>query len=348
MHDEDDELRQVTGVTKARHETPTLEYKAGRAIEKAFRELIQNKYLYQNQTVDLEPMLEPLKKAIHQAMRSYCTPNIGGGGPTGPTPIDITEPRFAELCREVATRPWHLCTRHIGDSNYEGRVTRVARGGIFEVVTSAIEDMFIAFLLPSVQLDCQGVCKCEKTFSAHVTSCGSPYSQPWGHVKGPHTEQLFFPIYRCEGCSKFVYTMLVKRKGLKLQLCGITPRRKVLITQKLPEEVRAILGDAEQAVAEGDVFAAIYHLRTVVEHYVKGRLGLPPKAKSNGDDLITQYNATIKDGLKSTLPSLLTSWQFLSEALHAREGTAEDYNRHRDQVCRHIEIIVMMSSDALA
>lgn len=347
MYSYEDEVAKICGVMAGRPETPVVEIEAGRAIERAFRELIQNKYLYQKQEVDLKPMLEPVKEAIEQALIHYCTPQVGGGRPVGPRPTEVTPTRFAELCKEVSTRPWILATRHMGDSDMDVQISKVARTGVSQPLGSPIKDMHMGFLLPSVQLQCLGVCKSEKTFSAHAKSRGNPYSQPWSLEKSAETEQLFFPIYRCEGCSKFAYTMLVKRKGLKLQLCGISPRRPVKVSEKIPKNLSPILQDAEQSVAEGDLFAAIYHLRTLVEHYVKGRLGLPLKEKRNGDELIALYNATIAEGLKSTLPSLLASWQFLSEALHAREGKSEDYTQHRDAVCQHIEVIALLGDRAL-
>ena len=345
-YDYNDEVAKITGAMPARPESPALEIEGGRAIEKAFRELIQTKYLYQKQEVDLAPLRAPVENSVNTALGYWVTPKIGGG-PSGPKPVKVTSERFTVLCKEVAMRPWLLGTRHKGDSDTDRTISRAASMGISQPLNSAYDDMHMGFLLPSVQLQCQGECKSEKTFSGHFMSRGNPFSQPPGARKGDETEQLFFPIYRCEGCSKFVYTLLVKRKGLKLHLCGISPRRPLKVSNKIPEALSPILQDAEQSVAENDVFAAFYHLRTLIEHFVKGRLGVPLKTKANGDDLIAQYHATIKDGIKSTLPSLLASWQFLSEALHAREGEPEDYTKHRELVCKHIEIIEIMGNDAL-
>lgn len=346
-YDYDDEVAKVTGAMPARPESPALEIEGGRAIEKAFRELIQTKYLYQKQEVDLASLRAPVENSVNAALGCWVTPSIGGGGPSGPKPVKVTQERFAVLCKEVAMRPWILGTRHKGDSDTDRSISKAASMGIPQPLSSPYDDMNMGFLLPSVQLQCRGECKSEKTFSAHFKSRGNPFSQPPGFVKADETEQLFFPIYRCEGCSKFVYTLLVKRKGLKIHLCGISPRRPIKVSDKIPEALSPILMDAEQSVAENDVFAALYHLRTLIEHYVKWRLGVPLKAKTNGDDLIAQYHATIKDGIKSSLPSLLASWQFLSEALHARDGEPEDYTKHRDLVCKHIGIIGMMGNDAL-
>lgn len=343
MYTYDDETYSVVGSGPSRPESPVLEIEAGRAIEVAFRRLIQEKYLYQNQVVDLSQMEKAIQDSVKGAEAKSRESNIGGKS-SADMPGNLTPERLKELYREVATRPWILGTRHVGDTDNERQITHYSRGAA--ALGASIWDMGLGFLLPSVQLQCLG-CKAEKTFGGLVTSRGNPYSQPWGLVKSSETEQLFYPIFRCGGCSKFAYTMLIKRKGLKLQLCGITPRRPLAVSNKIPEALAPILRDAEQSVAEGDLFAAMYHLRTFIEHYVKQRLGVPMNEKRNGDDLIARYNATIIEGIKGTLPSLLTSWQVLSEALHSREGELEDYTKHRSDTCQHIEIITLLGEKAL-
>ena len=348
MYSYQDDDSNLTGVMTGRPESPTLEKEAGRAIEKALKKLIEVKYLYQKQAVDLTPVRKPLQEAIENSLASYLTPSLGGGGPTGLKPLEVTPDRFDELCAEIAERPWILRTRHLGDNVNDRFVSKIVQSGVSKPVNSPIKDMHIGFFLPSVQLQCLGTCKSERTFSGLSTSSGNPYSQPWGLAKGPETEQLFFPIFRCEGCSHFAYTMLVRRRGLKLQLCGITPKRPVVNSEKIPTEIAPILKDADQSVAEGDLFAAFYHLRTLIEHYVKQRLGLPKTEKAKGDDLISRYNETIIEGLKGTLPSLLLSWRFLSEALHAREGSADDFSEQRELVCKHIEVVARLGVTSLA
>jgi hypothetical protein len=346
VYNYEDETYAVVGGGPSRPESPALEIEAGRAIERAFRSLVEDKYLYQKQEVDLSEMEKPVADSVLKAAIRRGAPRMDGSGPFGPEPQKVTPERFKELCREVAARPWILGTRHVGDSENERLITHHSRGYMGPLETP-VPEMNLGFLLPSVQLQCLGSCKSEKTFMALVTSKGNPYSQPWGLIKSSETEQLFFPIFRCVGCSKFAYTMLVKRKGLKLHLCGMSPRRPAKPTGYLPEALAPIYSDAEQSIAEGDIFAAIYHLRTLIEHYVKGRLGLAPKEKRNGDDLIAQYNSTIVEGLRGTLPSLLSSWQTLSEALHAREGKPEDYTKHRDAVCKHIQVVATLGDEAL-
>ncbi len=229
-----------------RPESPALEGAASKAIEDAFRELIEKSYFYQKVTVDLTDMDEAIKQSIEQEKieRSRSI-----GPLRGPGPIEATRERLEKLHGEVQARPWRLATRHTGDDPTMREIHRFARTGGQPLGTD-VTDMNLNFYLPPVRLHC-ATCKSVTAFTALVSSTepglGSLY--PRKVVGG--TEQIFFPKYRCEMCRKVVHTMLIRRVGLRLHLCGFAPRREALPVKGLPEEVLPILNDAEQAVAEG-------------------------------------------------------------------------------------------------
>jgi len=106
------------------------------------------------------------------------------------------------------------------------------------------------------------------------------------------------------------------------------------------------LSDAEQANAEKDVFGAFYHLRTLLEHILKRRLGLPLDDKIRGDDLIARHYASLPDAWKSVLPSLAAPHTMLSANLHARKGEAEDFGNLRDAICDHFDMLAMFERNA--
>jgi len=56
----------LNGTRPGRPESPALEGAASKAIEDAFRELIENSYFYQKITVDLTDMDEAIKHSIEQ------------------------------------------------------------------------------------------------------------------------------------------------------------------------------------------------------------------------------------------------------------------------------------------
>jgi hypothetical protein len=134
-----------------------------------------------------------------------------------------------------------------------------------------------------------------------------------------------------------LYTVLVRRSGGRLHLCGFAPRRKAVPVAGVPDALLPIFSDAEQAVAEGDTYAAFYHLRTMIEHYVKNQLGIPLSERIRGDELIKQHYEKLSVELRATLPSLPTAWEKLSDWLHTRSGTASDYQEQRKVVLKHMQ-----------
>jgi hypothetical protein len=62
-----------------------------RAIEGAFRELIEHRYLYQKLIVDLRPVDEAVKEAIKDATIRAITPGAAAGGGLISRPIPPTE-----------------------------------------------------------------------------------------------------------------------------------------------------------------------------------------------------------------------------------------------------------------
>lgn len=155
------------------------------------------------------------------------------------------------------------------------------------------------------------------------------------------------PIYRCEMCRETIYSILIRRIGLRIHLCGFAPRREPIISQRIPKALNPILSDAEQAVSEGDTYAAFYHLRTLIEHYAKTRLDIAITKQIRGDELVEKYYETILPEVSSMLPSLTTAWDNLSRWLHTRTGEPSDYQNCRDEICKHIELVAALGEKAL-
>ncbi len=99
---------------------------------------------------------------------------------------------------------------------------------------------------------------------------------------------------------------------------------------------------------EGDLYAGFYHLRTVVEHFAKLKLGLPLETRERGEDLLAKYGKTIPASLASTLPSLAASYDVLSKHMHARSGTPEEFATQVDAICDHIEGAALLAKYASA
>ena len=105
----------------------------------------------------------------------------------------------------------------------------------------------------------------------------------------------------------------------------------------MPKQLEPILNDATNAVAEGDLYAGFYHLRTMVEHFAKLKLNTPSDARERGEDLLARYSKTLPASLAGTLPSLAATYDSLSKRMHARSGSADEFNAQLQVVCDHIE-----------
>jgi hypothetical protein len=334
----------------SRPESPALEGSAATAIAQAFRDLIEHRYLYQKVTVDLTLIDNPVKQAVKEATARAITPGAGSGtgkpGAFHPTPA--TEQRLKELRLEIEQRPWRPTTRHTGDDPDSAGIRRWARLGTQPLETRA-NDMNLMFYLPPIRLHCPGRCKNSSTFIALASSNDLGFDSPYpSKTSNGETEQVYIPIYRCEMCRGTIYTILIRRTGLRLHLCGVAPRRELPAPEFVPEQIVPILNDAEQAVAEGDTYAGFYHLRTMLEHYLKARMGIPIEQKIRGDELIAKHYKTLSQPAGAMLPSLTVTWEKLSEWLHTRTGEVPDYQKERTSICKHIEGLRVLGDTALA
>lgn len=343
MLDDYAEQIELNGTRLGRDESPALEGAASKAIENAFRDLIEKRYFYQKVAVDLNDMDAAVTDSIKQAQIRWS--QSLGPGPYGPGPTPATKDRLAELHCEVAARPWVLATRHLGDNPNTSGFHHIARGGTRPLGTDA-KDMNLHFYLPAVSLQCGGPCKSITTFTALACSTDSGFESPFPRKLTDGTEQIFVPVYRCEMCRQSIYTILVRRVGLRLHLCGFAPRRSPLAVKSVPEELLPILNDAEQAVAEGDLYAGFYHLRTMVEHYLKAKLQMATSQQIRGEELAERYCEILQPGIKGMLPSLGSAWEKLSQLLHTRTGEQEDYQKQSDDICKHLQVIDALGAQA--
>ena len=206
----------------------------------------------------------------------------------------------------------------------------------------------VQFHLPAVQIFCPSSCKATTTFVAQISSKYSPFGSPFPYTGTTGTEQVFVPVYRCEVCRSATYTLLVRRTGTRLHLCGFAPRRSPQPSRSVPDSVKPILSDAEQAIAEGDVYAAFYHLRTMIEHYLKQRLAISAGEQMRGEDLITRHHENLPVTWRSVLPSISEPYATLSKNLHGREGEAEDFAKLRNAICNHIEMLSSLERSKVA
>lgn len=301
-----------------RKASPVFEMHIRTSLVNIFRELVSSKHLYQKCEISLAEL-----PALFKAEGYFPS-----------------QPELHDLYDEARLRPWRILTHHLGDDETMAGIFRRARAGCSPVGTPK-EDLWMEFYAPGVQLHCRE-CGTMTTFSA----LGGPLRNIENGYKRKGTngtEQVFTLGYRCESCRKSVYVILIRREGLKAHLCGFAPRRQQVATRVIPKKFECILLDATNSVAEGDVYAGFYHLRTLIEHYAKDKLNLASEDRIRGDDLVKQYNLQLHPTVKGLVPSFGPIYETLSGYMHARTGTSEDFQKHLNSVCDHIEAVALFS-----
>jgi hypothetical protein len=91
----------LQGTLISRPESPALEGAPAKAIEEAFQELIERRYLYQKLTVDLGRIDAAVKQAVDKAMMRASAPRAGAVGGSISEPIPASPERLAELRSEI-------------------------------------------------------------------------------------------------------------------------------------------------------------------------------------------------------------------------------------------------------
>ncbi|HPA21321.1 MAG TPA: hypothetical protein PLU30_26495 [Verrucomicrobiae bacterium] len=295
-----------------REASPCFERTVRLAVERAFKDLLETKNLYQKVDVDLN--------ALPQALTAEG--------------VDIARNGVEAYNREARLRPWAIETHHQGDNRATTGVMFNA-GGISQPLGTPVEEMSLHFLVPSLRLNCP-TCKDKTTFEALCSSRQSGFASPYPRTNDGKIEQVFTFFYRCVSCRAFLYTTLTHRRELRIQLCGFAPRRQLECRIKADKELRPIAEDACNAFLEGDIFGGFYHLRTFVEHHIRRRLKIPIGQQIRGDELTARYNSSLPEPLKAAIPSLSPVYDELSGHLHSRTGTPEDFTRIEQSINDHL------------
>lgn len=196
------------------------------------------------------------------------------------------------------------------------------------------DEMSLSFPLPSIKTRCDS-CKDESVFNSIGSIWCDALVEYYPHLSD-NTEQIFTFYYQCSLCKKQIITFMLKRRGLTLQLCGRSERCATNISRTIPKNLRPILQDAVSATNENDLHAGFYHLRTFVEHYMKNCLKLPIEQRMTGDELSSEYNATLDNRMKEGIPAMSTIYELSSKHMHARTGNREDFNNLINDIEAHI------------
>lgn len=286
-------------------------------IGTAIKTLLETKHLYQAETAfDLdafidanmtaEPMPEP--PAREQDYQRYMA----------------TQAARANL-RRAACQPW-LPIQSQGEELEKRR-----RAGQADMASPLL------FEFPFVRLYC---CRCRRREPYNVLSVSDALEdarpRPDPHAEPEMTDQIFLALYHCQGCRSAPEFLAVARNGMKVRLVGRQPIESVEVPTDVPREESDFLRSARIAFNTGNVLAALFYLRTLIEQFARRQTNTT--GRETGDVLMSKYSAALPDDLRGRMPSFGEWYEKLSEALHEARDDEELYRAAEENILHHFEM----------
>lgn len=277
------------------------------SIEKALKELLSTKHLYQKVEVDLKPVLDT-SKAIQDQIARASGPL---GGPRQSFPQTIVQIQQSD--KIGVNWRWTPNTQQI----LTMRVVGPARD-------------WLDFELPSINTYCDR-CKYRPPFNPIPdlsTSTTSPSS---------NTLQWYSLAYQCQQCQTEIVQFLVRRQGLKLKLTGRDPIEAVPPPKVLPKDQAKYFSNAVIAHQSGQTLAGIFLLRVFIEQFWRSAPAVQriveEQPRATGDEQGEAYQRDLPSEFKDRFPSLKEVYGDLSEAMHSADSDATLF----DEACKKIE-----------
>src|ERR1700686_5011134 len=115
------------------------------------------------------------------------------------------------------------------------------------------------------------------------------------------SDQIFLTLYQCQGCRSAPEFLAVARNGMKVKLVGRQPIESVEVPGDVPREESDFLRSARIAFNTGNVLAALFYLRTLIEQFARRQTNTT--GRETGDVLMSKYSAVLPDDLRGRMPS---------------------------------------------
>lgn len=176
--------------------------------------------------------------------------------------------------------------------------------------------------------------KCVQEFPFKLHRALEPFGTSPGFVREYDGIQVFALAYQCQGCDSSPDVFLVRRKGLKIMLCGRAPIELVRAPAFIPKDIRQFHSDALVAYNSGQVLAGLFLLRTVIEQYVRRRHGGPG---DHPDQILDRYMESLPLEFKGKFPSFKNLYADLSVAIHEANASTELFENTIRDIDHHFD-----------
>lgn len=295
--------------------------------------------------------LDDYKRAHLEKMR--------GRVPDGPPP-DPPPSNLVELCKEFSaevTRALHelLETKHlyqrvkvsydnIHGVNKDAPMFRVIAELTWEPLgersrlgwQDAEDIRELHFRVPHVKLYC-ATCDSLEVFNP-VGEDSPMHGSAWRlravQLTEPRTVQAFAFSFLCQACKEVPETLLVRREGLSLILCGRSPIETVSVPPVVPKDFRKFYSGAVLAYQSGQALAGNFMLRTLIEQFARA-VTAAASEDSKADEVLDGYMATLPPDFKNRFRSMKDLYGKLSADIHGAVGDPALFDDAQAAILKH-------------
>jgi hypothetical protein len=146
--------------------------------------------------------------------------------------------------------------------------------------------------------------------------------------------QIFIFSFLCQACKIVPEVFIVRRENFKLVLSGRAPIEHIPVPNVIPKHIQHFYSGAILAYQSGQTLAGIFLLRTLIEQWA---ISKATKKDLQADQAIDSYMATLPEDFKTRFPSLRMLYGELSIDIHTATGSAELFEKARNQIDEHFE-----------
>jgi hypothetical protein len=194
-------------------------------------------------------------------------------------------------------------------------------------------------LVQNIKLYCSR-CKQDETFSpTWYTDLAKGADERHGRehriASPPPGYQVFGLLFQCERCKSLPVSFLVKRREWKLTVEGRSPFEEVVLPPFIPKKESWLLSGAIVAAQTSNTLAGLFYLRSFIEQFARRQTGI--KDRKSGEEILDAYQALLPEGKRDHMPSLRSSYEKLSVAVHAASPDDELFKRTLELIVEHFD-----------
>jgi hypothetical protein len=193
----------------------------------------------------------------------------------------------------------------------------------------------ISFFLPAMKAACA---ECRDITPFNLKDVFDVYGKRdrrWAPIEADKGQQEFVFAFECQSCRTAPDVFLVRRRGLRLMLCGRSPMELALVPKFIPKVVQRYYSSAMVAFQSGQTLAALFLLRVLIEQFTRQAIETNEGLKA--DEVLDRYMDLLPGDFKNKFPSLTVIYGSLSAAIHAANESSEIFEISVRKIEKHFD-----------